>query len=154
MASIFGVIAALAGYWLAHWLDTSISGSMTTVLGILFLAVYLFAPSKGYFSVLYRQRQQRIEVSLLTFLLHLGNHADDETERHVKHLNEHINWQKVKSKSVLDLALKNNMIEIENNIVSLTEKGQHFTTEAIDYIVTNKNSEIENMKDRFFLFRG
>ncbi|MFD2565370.1 metal ABC transporter permease [Aquimarina rubra] len=154
LACIFGVIAAIAGYWLAHGLDTSISGSMTSVLGIIFLIVYLFAPSRGYFSVLYRQRQQRIEVSLLTFLLHLGNHSDDETERHVKHLNEHINWQKVKAKSVLDLALKNNMIIIDNDIVSLTEKGQHFTTEAIDYIVTNKNSEIEKMKDRFFLFRG
>ncbi len=154
LAVLFGVGSAITGYWVAHGLDASISGSMTTVLGLLFLVVYLFAPSKGLFSVLYRQRQQRIEVSLLTFLLHLGNHEEDETERHVKHLNEHINWQKVKSKSVLDLALKNNMILIDNNIVSLTEKGQHFTTEAIDYIVTNKNSEIENMKDRFFLFRG
>ncbi len=154
LAVLFGVGSAITGYWVAHGLDSSISGSMTTVLGLLFLTVYLFAPSKGLFSVLYRQKQQRIEVSLLTFLLHLGNHEEDETERHVKHLNEHINWQKVKSKSVLDLALKNNMILIDNDIVSLTEKGQHFTTEAIDYIVTNKNSEIENMKDRFFLFRG
>jgi len=154
LACIFGIISAIIGYWLAHGLDTSISGSMTSILGIIFLMVYLFAPNRGYFSILYRQRQQRIEVSLLTFLLHLGNHKNDETERHVKHLNEHINWQKVKAKSVLELALKNNMIRIDNNIVSLTKKGEHFTTEAIDYIVTNKNSEIENMKDRFFLFRG
>ncbi|MGY3792907.1 metal ABC transporter permease [uncultured Aquimarina sp.] len=154
LACIFGITAAISGYWLAHGLDASISGSMTTILGILFLMVYLFAPNRGYFSVLYRQRQQRIEVSLLTFLLHLGNHIDDENERHVKHLNDHINWQKVRSKSVLDLALKNNMITIKNDIVSLTEKGQHFTKEAIDYIITNKNSEIEKMKDRFFLFRG
>ncbi|WP_074408716.1 MULTISPECIES: metal ABC transporter permease [Aquimarina] len=153
LSVIFGVSSAIIGYWVAHALDTSISGSMTTVLGLVFLFVYLFAPSKGLFSVLYRQKQQRIEVSLLTFLLHLGNHQEEE-ERHVKHLNEHINWQKVQSKSVLNLALKNNMITINNDIVSLTKKGKNFTTEAIDYIVTNKNSEIENMKDRFFLFRG
>ncbi len=154
LASTFGICAALIGYWLARGLDASISGSMTSVLGLQFLIVYLFAPNQGYFSVLYRQRQQRIEVSLLTFLLHLDNHADDEVERHVHHLNEHINWQKVRAKSVLDLAIKNNMISIDNDIVSLTKKGQHFTTEAIDYIVNNKNSEIEKMKDRFFLFRG
>lgn len=153
LSVIFGVSSAIIGYWVAHALDTSISGSMTTVLGLVFLFVYLFAPNKGLFSVLYRQKQQRIEVSLLTFLLHLGNHQEEE-ERHVKHLNEHINWQKVQSKSVLNLALKNNMITINNDIVSLTKKGKNFTTEAIDYIVTNKNAEIENMKDRFFLFRG
>ncbi len=154
LAILFGVGSAISGYWVAHGLDASISGSMTTVLGLLFLLVYLFAPNKGLFSVLYRQKRQRIEVSLLTFLLHLGNHSDDETERHVKHLNEHINWQKVKARSVLDLALKNNMIIIDNDIVFLTQKGKIFTSEAIDYIITNKNSEIENMKDRFFLFRG
>ena len=153
LSVIFGVFSAISGYWLAHWLDASIAGSISTMLGILFLVVYLFAPSKGVIAVLYREKQQRIEVSLLTFLLHLKNH-DEVEERHVNHLNEHINWQKVQSKTVLDLALKNNMIVIDDKIVSLTSKGDEFTTQAIDYIITNEDAQIEDMKDDFFLFRG
>ena len=153
LAIIFGVFAAISGYWFAHWLDASISGSITTMLGSLFLLVYLFAPNKGVIAVMYREKQQRTEVSLLTFLLHLKNHSE-ESERHVNHLQEHINWQKVRSKVVLDLALKNNMIYIDKNIVFLTEKGDKFTTQAIDYIITNEDSKIEYMKDDFFLFRG
>ncbi|OUR93895.1 zinc ABC transporter permease [Flavobacteriales bacterium 34_180_T64] len=149
----FGMFSAIAGYWVAHWLDASIAGSITTVLGLLFFLVYLFAPSKGVIAVLYKEKQQRIEVSLLTFLLHLKNH-NEEVERHVNHLNEHINWQKVRSKTVLELALKNNMIIINDSIVSLTEKGDEFTSLAIDYIITNEDSQIEGMKDDFFLFRG
>lgn len=149
----FGVLSAISGYWMAHWLDASIAGSITTMLGLLFLLVYLFAPSKGIIAVLYRERQQRTEVSLLTFLLHLKNH-NEESERHVNHLQEHINWQKVQSKTVLDLALKNNMINIDKKIVSLTAKGDEFTSLAIDYIITNEDSQIEDMKDDFFLFRG
>ncbi len=149
----FGVLSAILGYWVAHWLDASIAGSITTVLGLVFLMVYLFAPSKGIIAVMYREKQQRTEVSLLTFLLHLKNH-DDLSERHVKHLNEHINWQKVRSKTVLDLAQKNNMIVIKDDIVSLTEKGDTFTSKAIDYIITNEDAQIEDMKDDFFLFRG
>lgn len=152
-AVVFGIGSAISGYWVAHWLDASIAGSITSMLGLLFLIVYLFAPNKGIIAVLYRERRQRAEVSLLTFLLHLRNHNEVE-ERHVNHLNEHINWQKVRSKTVLDLALKNNMISIENDIVSLTEKGTLFTSQAIDYIITNDDSEIEPMKDDFFLFRG
>ena len=102
---------------------------------------------------MYREKQQRIEVSLLTFLLHLKNH-DEVEERHVKHLNEHINWQKVRSKSVLILAQNNNMIHIEDSIVSLTKKGDEFTSKAINYIITNEDAQIEDMKDDFFLFRG
>ncbi len=153
LAIIFGVFSAISGYWVAHWLDASIAGSITTMLGLLFLAVYLLAPKKGIIAVLYREKQQRTEVSLLTFLLHLKNHNEEE-ERHVNHLNEHINWQKVRSKTVLELATKNNMISIENNIVSLTEKGNDFTSQAIDYIITNEDAQIEHMKDDFFLFRG
>ena len=153
LSVVFGVFSAIAGYWLAHLLDASISGSMTTVLGIVFLLVYLFAPKKGLISVLYRQKQQRTEVSLITFLLHLNNHTE-KSERHINHLQEHINWQKVRSKSVVDLALKNNMITIDNNIVSLTEKGKEFTGKALDYMLTNRDDKIENIKDDFFLFRG
>lgn len=153
LSVVFGIFSAISGYWLAHWLDASIAGSITTMLGILFLGVYLFAPSKGLISTLFKEKQQRTEVSLLTFLLHLKNHIETE-ERHVNHLNEHINWQKVRSKTVLDLALKNNMITIEDNIVSLTQKGEEFTSKAIDYIITNEDSQIEGMKDDFFLFRG
>ncbi|MCL4141686.1 UNVERIFIED_CONTAM: hypothetical protein GTU68_024761 [Idotea baltica] len=152
-AVCFGVFSAISGYWLAHSLDASIAGSITTMLGLLFLFVYLFAPNKGVIAVMYREKQQRTEVSLLTFLLHLKNHTE-ETERHVNHLNEHINWQKVRSKTVLDLALRNNMIKLDKNIVSLTKKGDNFTSQAIDYIITNQDNKIEHMKDDFFLFRG
>ncbi len=153
LSVIFGVSAAIAGYWMAHLLDASISGSMTTMLGLVFLMVYLFAPNKGIIAVMYRQRQQRTEVSLLTFLLHLNNHTE-ESERHINHLNEHINWQKVRSRTVLELAQKNNMITISNSIVTLTKKGKEFTDLALEYIVTNKDEKIEPMKDDFFLFRG
>ncbi|RAJ17996.1 metal ABC transporter permease [Olleya aquimaris] len=153
LSVFFGVFSAISGYWLAHVLDASIAGSITTVLGMVFLLVYLFAPSKGVIAVMYREKQQRTEVSLLTFLLHLKNHNEVE-ERHVNHLREHINWQKVRAKTVLELALKNNMILIDNDVVSLTQKGDTFTSKAIDYIITNEDAQIEDMKDDFFLFRG
>ena len=153
LSVFFGVTAAIAGYWVAHFLDASISGSMTTVLGLVFLGVYLFAPNKGIIAVMYRQKQQRIEVSLLTFLLHLNNHTE-ESERHINHLNEHINWQKVRARTVLELAQKNNMITVSDSIVTLTKKGKEFTALALEYIVTNKDEKIEPMKDDFFLFRG
>lgn len=153
LSSVFGIIAAISGYWLAHGLDASIAGSIVTMLGFLFFGVYLFAPARGLISVLYRQKRQKTEVHLLTFLLHLQNHTE-QSERHIRHLNEHINWHKIRANSVLDLAKKNNLIVIDDHIISLTEKGKMFTEQAINYIITNKSGAIEEMKDRFFLFRG
>ena len=152
-SGLFGVFSAISGYWVAHWLDASISGSMISMLGLVFFFVYLIAPNRGLISVVYRNKQQQKEVQLLTFLLHLNNHTE-KRERHVNHLNEHINWHKVKAKSVVELARKNNMVVIENQIISLTNKGKTFVEKALDYIITNDDSKIESMKKDFFLFRG
>ena len=149
----FGVFSAISGYWLAHGLDASIAGSIASVLGVVFLIVFLFAPGTGMISVGYKQSRQKIEVLLLTFLLHLKNHTE-KNERHVNHLSEHINWQKSQAKSVLELALKNNMIVIENDVVSLTKKGDAFAENAINYITDHSEDAIEEMKKDFFLFRG
>ena len=119
------------------------------------LAAFLIyiLPKRGVIFGYYKVQQQKTEIMLLVFLLHIRNHSE-ESERHVKHLNEHINWQRIRSKSIVELALKNNMILVTDEIISLTEKGDDFTEKAIDYIITNKDTEIEEMKDDFFLFRG
>jgi len=153
LSLLFGVLSAISGYWVANFLDASISGSIATTLGLIFLIVYLFAPKKGLISVIYRQKQQRIEVSLITFLLHLNRH-EEESERHINHLQEHINWRAVRAKTVLDLAEKNNLVEIKNNVVFLTQKGLKFTEKSLEYIINNKDEKIEPMKEDFFLFRG
>ena len=150
---LVGVFSAISGYWLANILDASISGAITTVLGLLFLISYLFAPNKGLFSVLYRKKQQRKEVMLVTFLLHIKNH-EEASERHINHLREHINWQEVKAQSVLKLASVNNFIDINEGYITLSEKGEQFTDQAIKYITDSKSSEIEEIKDQLFLFRG
>ena len=150
---LFGVVSALLGYWIAHWIDASISGTIASVLGVFFLITYLFAPGKGYVSVKYKERQQKTEIALLVFLLHLRNHEED-SERHVNHLREHINWELGQAKKVLKLARENNMITISSSIVSLTDKGEEFTLQALSYITDNQNAKIEEIKSKFFLFRG
>lgn len=152
-SALVGVLAAIVGYWVAHFLDASIAGTIATVLGLMFFMVYLFAPDKGYISQWYKTKQQKTEVTMLVFMLHISNH-EEEKERNIHHLEEHINWTKHRAKKVLKLAGQNNMILIENDIVSLTEKGDQFTRKAISYISDNKNSELEGIKQNFFLFRG
>jgi manganese/zinc/iron transport system permease protein len=39
-------------------------------------------------------------------------------------------------------------------VVDLTAKGRQFTEEALRYITTNKETAIEELKARYFLFRG
>lgn len=151
---LFGATGSLGGYWVAHWLDASIAGSIASVLGMVFLMAFLFSPRKGLWTLLFNQKRQQTEIMLITFLLHLRNHQDDENERRLSHLQEHINWSETQAKKVLKLALKNNFIALQKNIISLTHKGLEFTESTIHYIISNESEAIESMKKDFFLFRG
>ena len=43
LSGAFGVISAFLGYYVALWLDTSISGSMAFATGIVFILSFLFS---------------------------------------------------------------------------------------------------------------
>ena len=152
LACGFGALAAIGGYWLSYFLDASIAGCIATVLGLIFLLVYLFAPA-GVIAVALRRKKQKREVKLLTFLLHINNHKEAQ-ERHIAHLGEHINWSKTDARRIIALSTKNNMITIHQDVISLTRKGKTFVDQAITYITSNKASAIETMKEHFLLFRG
>lgn len=46
----FGVLSAIGGYFIAAWIDTSISGSMAFATGIVFLVSFIFSPKHGLLS--------------------------------------------------------------------------------------------------------
>ncbi len=47
LSSVAGILAAFGGYFLAVWIDGSIAGAMTVVLGFEFLLTFIFAPRYG-----------------------------------------------------------------------------------------------------------
>lgn len=47
LSCLFGVISAVAGYFIAAWIDTSISGSMAFATGLVFLVSFIFSPKHG-----------------------------------------------------------------------------------------------------------
>jgi manganese/zinc/iron transport system permease protein len=127
LSGIFGSIAAIAGYWLAHWLDVSIAGSMTVMIGILFLISYLFAPERGIIAIIKRRKRQKIQFSLEMLLVHLLHHKDQpeaERECQVGHLSEHFTWEKELSMKVLKTGEKETLIKRKGDFLYLTETGK------------------------------
>ncbi|MBN6206060.1 metal ABC transporter permease [Ralstonia pickettii] len=50
LSGSFGMGAAIAGYYIAAWIDTSISGSMAFATGIVFIVSFIFSPKHGLIS--------------------------------------------------------------------------------------------------------
>ncbi|GGK80438.1 manganese transport system membrane protein MntD [Rufibacter glacialis] len=54
LSAVAGIIASAAGYYLALWLNGSVAGAISAVIGIEFLLAFVFSPSHGLLS---RRRQ-------------------------------------------------------------------------------------------------
>lgn len=152
LSMFFGVTAAVSGYWFAGWMDVSIAGSIASTLGIFFLISFLTAPKKGFIAVLVRQRKQRLEVSMISLLLHLNRHTEI-SERHRDHLQEHINWNPAKANKILKLAKENDLLQEKNNVLTLTNTGRLVAEKSLRFILENKDDDMEQMKKNFHLFR-
>ena len=57
LSGTFGVLSAVCGYYIAAWIDTSISGSMAFATGLLFVLSFIFSPKHGMISKLIRPKK-------------------------------------------------------------------------------------------------
>jgi manganese/zinc/iron transport system permease protein len=135
-SALIGMFSAISGYWLAHVLDASIAGSMATMTGVSFLAVYLFAPERGLLAQARRRRGQRIEFALTMLTMHIAHHTathEAEQENQVTRLDEHLKWSPKFAMEIVSLAERNGLIREQNGLITLTESGlkrsqQEFST--------------------------
>lgn len=129
-----GILSAFSGYWLAHWLDVSIAGSMATMVGVWFTLSFLFAPHQGYVAVLRRRAQQRwtfAEKMLTIHLLHHEGLPEEDRENRVTHLQEHLSWEEDFAKRVVKRAHRDRLIVRNKDHLTLTEEGRAFARKAI-----------------------
>ncbi|QNL52602.1 metal ABC transporter permease [Olivibacter sp. SDN3] len=57
---ILGICISVFGYWLAYWLNASIAGCMTVILGLFFLLAFIFAPKSGLFFKYFHRRTKHV----------------------------------------------------------------------------------------------
>jgi manganese/zinc/iron transport system permease protein len=61
LSAILGVLTGVLGYRAAHLFDVSISGSMATISGIMFLFAFIFSPQKGIRKAFRRYKKSFLE---------------------------------------------------------------------------------------------
>ena len=129
-----GVTGAISGYWVAHELDASIAGAMATMIGVLFLVAFLFAPEQGLVAIARRRTRQRWDFAQTMLTIHLFNHEglpNASEESRVDHLDRHLRWEPSFSSRVVSLAERHGLIQESSGSLSLTDQGRARAREAI-----------------------
>lgn len=134
LSAVIGITSAISGYWLAHWLDASIAGSMATMTGVLFLLAFLLAPQRGMIALAQRRARQRWQFAETALTIHLFNHEgkpEAAEESQVVHLHEHLRWQPDFAAQVVRRAEHHHLVNRLNAHLELTEDGRERAREAI-----------------------
>lgn len=127
-SSVIGFLAAISGYWMAHLFDVSIAGSMATMVGVLFLLSFLFAPERGMVALARRRKRQQIEFSLEMLLVHLLNHQgmpEEAQECHIGHLPAHLHWDEQFIERVVKQGEKAHLLKRVGQFLKLTDEGRN-----------------------------
>jgi len=125
---------AIAGFWMAWFLDANIAGSIATMLGVLFLGVFLLAPERGLVAQAARRGRQRWEFAQTALAIHLLNHENTpqmESECRVDHLHYHLKWEPNFASTVVDQAERGGLVLRHNGDLALTPQGRERARTAL-----------------------
>ncbi len=134
ISAIIAALSAIGGYWLARAFDVNIAGAMTTMIGLIFMLVFLFAPERGMFALARRRVRQKWEFAQRMLLIHLSQHEsgpEAALESRVDHLVEHIRWQPVYAEQVIRYAEHHGMVRRLAGQLFLTDLGRNLAGQAI-----------------------
>jgi manganese/zinc/iron transport system permease protein len=155
LSVVFGMIAAVSGYWIARFLDASIAGVMASMCGILFLIAYFFAPDRGLFATMKRKIRQQTEFAQMTLAIHIFNHSgahENIEERMESQLIHHLGWDQKFIQKILRLSTNAGIISADKGILSLTEKGQRFVKAANMLISSKYHPSFSTLRKEFIIF--
>lgn len=129
-----GVISALSGYWVAHWLDASIAGCIASMAGLIFAVVVFFARHRGLVSAWTRNRRLRWSFAEKMLAIHLEQHAgqpEEHRENRAKHLEEHLRWSPDFARRVVKHAVDDGFVINASGVLRLTDAGRALASETV-----------------------
>jgi manganese/zinc/iron transport system permease protein len=135
LSAVIAAVSAISGFWMAVWLDASISGSMAATAGISFGLAFLFAPERGWVARLLRKARQRRSFATEMLTIHLLNHEgtpEAAEECKVEHLQEHLRWQPTFADEILKRAARLDLVTETAGLLSLTGAGRALAKTALE----------------------
>jgi manganese/zinc/iron transport system permease protein len=135
LALVIGVAGCVIGYYAAMAIDTSISGMMVTVLGILFGLVLVFAPQRGLLAGVLRRRRQSWEFAARLLVIHVANHEgqpDEADELAVETVNRHLNWSPAYARQIVRRARREGWLDVTGgDLLALTQHGRGIARDTL-----------------------
>ena len=129
---LIGVSSAILGCVFAWYFDLSLSGSIVTTTGVIFILTFLLNKRGALYHLIW-SFQKRIEIHIYSLLVHLSQHSgrqDESEECNVNHIFKHLKWNKQYTNKVIEKAKANGYIFQKGDLIVLSDVGKQMATLA------------------------
>ena len=123
---LYSILNSILGFVLAMYYNLSMSGMSATIAGITFFITFLFNKN-GFLMKIITRKRKRIEFKKDAFLMHVGNHQQEENSKEELGINtiyKHLSWEKEDIEKYSNILIEENKILIDEGVYKLTEKGK------------------------------
>ena len=123
---LYAIINSILGFVIAMYYNLSMSGMSATIAGITFFITFLFNKN-GFLMKIITRKRKRIEFKKDAFLMHVGNHQQEENSKEELGINtiyKHLSWEKEDIEKYSNILIEENKILIDEGVYKLTEKGK------------------------------
>ena len=127
LSALIGAFSAVVGVLIAFSFNTSISGTMATVGGLVFFLTFLFAPQYGIIAKILVQRDRKWVFASYMLAVHLLYHEGSELEEEESDLSQltgHFNWNEKFSQRVLTTGIREGVFKRQGTRLYLTDLGR------------------------------
>ena len=126
ISAFVGSFSSLVGFFVAQWLDVSISGMIATTLGGVFTLLFMLSPKNGILAQIIQQKQQRVRFSVEMLLMHISSHQHTDqanVECTILHLEHELAWTGNKAAEIVKRAENLGYVVQTDGSISLTPQG-------------------------------
>lgn len=146
------IASSVSGYFLAVAWNVSIGGMMAVMTGAFLMLAFLAGPRYGLVAQILCRRSQQRRNEIRTLAVHLYHHEgspDQDEENVVQALNEHLRWDRMKTRRVVKKSSEQRLITRTGETLALTMKGRRLAWEILDPSAANPlhNPECSNRSE-------
>jgi manganese/zinc/iron transport system permease protein len=134
LSIVYAVVGSFLGTAAAFTMETTVSGTVATGMGLLFAATWLGSPKYGLIRLRAERRRLRQAMHDRLLLIHLRNHegtAEETAESDRRDLHEHFRWTVSATDRIVRRALSEEWITCEERHLKLTAAGREIADRDI-----------------------
>ena len=131
---LYAVVGSCLGTAAAFTMETTVSGTVATVMGLLFAVTWLGSPKYGLIRLWAERRRLRQAMHDRLLLIHLDNHEgtpEEPAESDRRDLHTHFRWTAAATDRVVRRAISEGWVHFVNHHLTLTPQGREIADRDI-----------------------